>query len=126
MGPADRAYVRFAYSPLWECVAAFRAWMDPGRHALLLPWMSLMLLLLIPGSKGSIYPNERDLAICHMGGQAAQYLTIHRNSLSYENERQLEFCWGIRPEWLHNGTQLSVKRAATKSGAVGFRLERSG
>ncbi len=40
MGPADWAYIRFAYSPLWECVAAFRAWMDPGRHALLLPWIT--------------------------------------------------------------------------------------
>ncbi len=40
MDPADRAYVRFAFSPLWECVAAFRAWMDPGRHALLLPWIT--------------------------------------------------------------------------------------
>jgi len=38
--PADRAYVRFAFSPVWECVAAFRAWMDPGRHALLLPWIT--------------------------------------------------------------------------------------
>jgi DNA-binding transcriptional ArsR family regulator len=40
LDPADRAYVRLAFSPLWECVAAFRAWMDPGRHALLLPWIS--------------------------------------------------------------------------------------
>jgi uncharacterized protein DUF5937 len=37
---SDLAYVRFAFSPLWECVAAFRAWMDPSRHALLLPWMT--------------------------------------------------------------------------------------
>jgi len=37
---ADRAYVRFAFSPLWECITAFRAWMDPGRHALFLPWMT--------------------------------------------------------------------------------------
>jgi len=60
------------------------------------------------------------------GWAAAQYLTIRRNSLLYENERQLEFGCGIQPEWLHNGAQLSVKRAATKFGAVGFRLERSG
>ena len=32
--------MRFAFSPLWECVAAFRAWVDPSRHALLLPWMT--------------------------------------------------------------------------------------
>jgi len=36
----DLAQVHFAFSPLWECVAAFRAWMDPSRHALLLPWMT--------------------------------------------------------------------------------------
>ena len=36
----DLAHVRFAFSPLWECVAAFRAWLDPSRHALLLPWMA--------------------------------------------------------------------------------------
>lgn len=40
LGPADHAYVRFAFSPLWECVAAFRAWKDPARHALLLPWIT--------------------------------------------------------------------------------------
>ena len=37
---ADMAHVRFAFSPLWECVAAFRAWQDPARHALLLPWVA--------------------------------------------------------------------------------------
>jgi len=36
----DLAQVHFAFSPLWECVAAFRAWADPSRHALLLPWMT--------------------------------------------------------------------------------------
>jgi hypothetical protein len=40
MDPADRAYVRLAFSPLWEGVAAFRAWTDPGRHALPLPWIT--------------------------------------------------------------------------------------
>jgi hypothetical protein len=38
--PSDMAHVRFAFSPLWECVAAFRAWRDPARHALLLPWIA--------------------------------------------------------------------------------------
>ena len=38
--PDDLAHVRFAFSPLWECVAAFRAWGDPSRHALFLPWMT--------------------------------------------------------------------------------------
>lgn len=34
----DLANVRFAISPLWECVSAFKACLDPSRHALLLPW----------------------------------------------------------------------------------------
>jgi DNA-binding transcriptional ArsR family regulator len=38
LGTVDLAQVRFAFSPLWECVAAFRAWRDPGRHAVHLPW----------------------------------------------------------------------------------------
>lgn len=40
MDPADRAYVRLAFTPLWESVAAFRAWTESGRHALLLPWIT--------------------------------------------------------------------------------------
>jgi hypothetical protein len=35
----DLTSVRFALSPLWECVAAFRAWMAPSPHALLMPWI---------------------------------------------------------------------------------------
>jgi DNA-binding transcriptional ArsR family regulator len=38
--PVDYTMVRFAFSPLWECVAGFRAWKDPSRHALLLPWLT--------------------------------------------------------------------------------------
>lgn len=38
--PEDLASVRFALSPLWECIAAFRAWMNPQPHALLLPWIA--------------------------------------------------------------------------------------
>jgi Family of unknown function (DUF5937) len=34
----DLASVRFAVSPLGECIAAFRAWMDPHSPALFLPW----------------------------------------------------------------------------------------
>lgn len=40
LGSEDLSHVRFAFSPLWECVAAFRAWIDPSRHALLLPWLA--------------------------------------------------------------------------------------
>ena len=35
----DLASVRFSFSPLWECIAGFRAWKDPTRHTLLLPWV---------------------------------------------------------------------------------------
>ena len=31
--------MRFAFSPLWETVASFRVLLDPGRHALHLPWV---------------------------------------------------------------------------------------
>ncbi len=31
---------RFAFSPLWEVVASFRALVDPARHAIHLPWMA--------------------------------------------------------------------------------------
>ena len=30
--------MRFSFSPLWETVASFRVLLDPGRHALHLPW----------------------------------------------------------------------------------------
>lgn len=36
--PEDLASVRFAFSPLWECIAAFRAWKMVQTHTLLLPW----------------------------------------------------------------------------------------
>ena len=36
--PEDLASVRFAVSPLWECIAAFRAWMNPTPPALLAQW----------------------------------------------------------------------------------------
>ena len=36
--PEDLASVRFAMSPLWECIAAFRTWMNPHPPALFLPW----------------------------------------------------------------------------------------
>ncbi|HEX7120087.1 MAG TPA: DUF5937 family protein [Longimicrobiales bacterium] len=36
--PEDLVQVRFAFSPLWEVVMSVRALVDPGRHALHLPW----------------------------------------------------------------------------------------
>lgn len=35
----DVASMRFALSPLRECLGAFRAWMDPTRQCVLPPWM---------------------------------------------------------------------------------------
>ena len=35
----DLMQTRFAFSPLWEVVASFRALVDPSRHAIHLPWM---------------------------------------------------------------------------------------
>ena len=35
----DLMQTRFAFSPLWETVASFRALVDPSRHVLHLPWM---------------------------------------------------------------------------------------
>ncbi|WP_091285601.1 ArsR/SmtB family transcription factor [Amycolatopsis xylanica] len=34
----DMAHTRFAFSPLWECVASVRVLKDPGGHAVHLPW----------------------------------------------------------------------------------------
>lgn len=42
LGARDLAQVRFAFSPLWECVAAFRVWQDPARHAVHLPWAAAL------------------------------------------------------------------------------------
>ena len=36
----DLLRTRFAFSPLWEAVASFRALIDPTRHVLHLPWMT--------------------------------------------------------------------------------------
>jgi len=36
----DLTQTRFALSPLWETVESYRAILDPGRHALHLPWIS--------------------------------------------------------------------------------------
>jgi hypothetical protein len=38
LGPRDLARLRFAFSPLWECVAAFRTWRDARRPAFHEPW----------------------------------------------------------------------------------------
>ncbi|MFI1978002.1 ArsR/SmtB family transcription factor [Streptomyces wedmorensis] len=42
-GVDDLAQLRFAVSPLWESVAALRSSVDPGRHALHLPWIKTAL-----------------------------------------------------------------------------------
>ena len=57
---------------------------------------------------------------------AALYILTYRASLVYENERELEFCWGVQPQWLHDGARISVKRAPTAFGKVDFTLRRNG
>jgi hypothetical protein len=57
---------------------------------------------------------------------AAEYVTIHRNSLVYENEGKLELGWGVQPKWLHDGAKLSAKRATTQFGKCEFNLQRLG
>jgi len=39
LSPDDLSRVRFAFSPLLETVMSFRVLLDPGRHALHLPWV---------------------------------------------------------------------------------------
>ncbi|GGJ49921.1 ArsR/SmtB family transcription factor [Deinococcus roseus] len=39
VSPLDLSRVRFAFSPLWECVASFMVYQSPGFHALHLPWI---------------------------------------------------------------------------------------
>jgi Bacterial regulatory protein, arsR family/Family of unknown function (DUF5937) len=39
LSPEDLSRVRFAFSTLWETVASIRVLLDPGRHALHLPWV---------------------------------------------------------------------------------------
>jgi DNA-binding transcriptional ArsR family regulator len=39
LSPEDLSRVRFAFSPLLETVMSFRVLLDPGRHALHLPWV---------------------------------------------------------------------------------------
>ncbi|MEU6668105.1 ArsR family transcriptional regulator [Streptomyces sp. NPDC046727] len=51
-GVHDVVNIRFAISPLGEAVAAFRAALDPGRHAVHLPWLRPAVALL----------GDRDLA----------------------------------------------------------------
>ncbi len=38
LGTLDMAAVRFAFSPLWECAAAFRAWRSPHAERFHRPW----------------------------------------------------------------------------------------
>lgn len=39
VSPLDLSRVRFAFSPLWECVASLMVYQSPGYHALHLPWI---------------------------------------------------------------------------------------
>jgi hypothetical protein len=60
------------------------------------------------------------------GWAAGQYVLLHRNSLVYEDGKQLELGWGVQPEWLKEGGKISVKRAPTAFGKVQYDLQHSG
>jgi len=76
--------------------------------------------------EGILLPSRRGTGDMPHGWGAAEYVTIHRNSLVYENERKLELCWGVQPDWLPDGARLAVRRAPTKFGRIEFELKRSG
>lgn len=58
------------------------------------------------------------------GWAAAQFVHLLRNSLVYEDNSVLRFCWGAREDWMNNG--ITVQRAPTKFGTVDFDLRKSG
>jgi hypothetical protein len=60
------------------------------------------------------------------GWAAGQYIHLHRNSLVFENEKTLELCWGVQPEWLAEGAKITVKGAPTRFGKVDLELRRRG
>jgi len=49
-----------------------------------------------------------------------------RNALVFENQADLELCWGVPPEWLRTGSRIVVKRAPTKFGEIDLELQRPG
>ena len=59
------------------------------------------------------------------GWAAASYILLHRNSFVYENEDDLDLCWGTQPQWLHDGAQLTVRGAPTRYGKLEFDLKRA-
>ena len=60
------------------------------------------------------------------GWAAAQYVLLHRNALVFENQADLELCWGVQPKWLDDEARIAVKKAPTKFGELDFELKRSG
>jgi len=59
----DLASVRFAFSPLWECIAAFRAWKNVQTHTLLLPWK----MQVSQGLRSTDWTPLADLALVQRG-----------------------------------------------------------
>jgi len=60
------------------------------------------------------------------GWAAGQYIHLLRNSLVFENEKTLELCWGVQPDWLKDGAKIAVKQAPTRFGKVDFEMQRQG
>jgi hypothetical protein len=76
--------------------------------------------------EGISLPDRKGSGDMPHGWGAAEYLFMHRNALLFENEDRIEFCWGVHPDWLRDGAQLTAKRAPTKFGQVDLELRRSG
>jgi DNA-binding transcriptional ArsR family regulator len=70
LNDTDLGRIRFAFSPLWECIASLRVLCDPGLHVLHLPWIKearantthldlelLFVLLRDPNVSGNYIPD---------------------------------------------------------------------
>jgi hypothetical protein len=77
-------------------------------------------------SEGILLADRKGTGDMPHGWGAAEYITIHRNSLVYENDANLELGWGVQPDWYQDGAVLTVKRAPTKFGTLDMEVERSG
>ncbi|MGD0128754.1 MAG: hypothetical protein ABSF46_25655 [Terriglobia bacterium] len=77
-------------------------------------------------SEGILLADRKGTGDMPHGWGAADYVAIHRNSLVYENEANLELGWGVQPEWYQEGAALAVRRAPTKFGKLDMDLKRAG
>jgi hypothetical protein len=60
---------------------------------------------------------------CHQSAFAANFITLLRNMLLREQERDLHLFSAVAPAWLKSGEKISVQNAATTFGKVSFVAE---